>query len=137
MEFVCENLASLDATAANVLRAAGNNSVWLLEGGMGSGKTTFVKAVCRLLGSSDTVNSPTFTIVNEYRLAAGRRCYHFDLYRLNRLEEALDIGMEEYIDSGDLCFVEWPGVAAPILPPDSLRIAFEVLENGSRIIKLA
>ena len=105
-------------------------------GQMGAGKTTFIKALCAALGATDWVNSPTFTLVNEYRSTAGTPIFHFDFYRINRLEEAVDMGCEEYFYTPNaLCFIEWPELIEPLLPEDTLRVQLQVLPDGTRVIQ--
>ena len=105
-----------------------------LYGEMGAGKTTFTKALCRALNVMEGVNSPTFTLINEYTTESGELIFHFDFYRINKLEEAFDIGFEEFVDSGHLCIIEWPEKIEQILPPDTLRVKISVLEDGTREI---
>ena len=99
---------------------------------MGAGKTTFIKSICETMGVKETVNSPTFSIVNEYEAADGRIIYHFDCYRINKIQEALDLGAEEYLYSGNLCFIEWSENIAPILPDSLVNVDIEEVENGKR-----
>ena len=102
---------------------------------MGAGKTTFITALCKALGVKDVVNSPTFTIVNEYRTSTGRSVYHFDFYRLNKISEAQDIGFEEYLYETDgLCVIEWPEVVEELLPDETLRIHITVNPDESRTL---
>jgi tRNA threonylcarbamoyladenosine biosynthesis protein TsaE len=102
---------------------------------MGAGKTTFTAAVCRALGvREDAVSSPTFAIVNEYRTRDGEPVYHFDFYRIEKIEEALDLGFYDYIDSGFLCLLEWPENIEPILPEETLRVRIEVHPDLSRTV---
>lgn len=128
------SLAELDAVAGQLIDAGRSHSVWLFDGTMGAGKTTLIKAVCRRLGVVNTVQSPTFSIVNEYVTDKGEPVYHFDCYRLRNEEEALDSGLEEYIDSGERCLIEWPERIAGLLPPDAWTIRLEV-EEGERILE--
>ena len=100
---------------------------------MGTGKTTFIKALCEQLGVTDVINSPTFSIINEYRAEpSGELIYHFDCYRLEQLSDALSLGAEDYLQSGALCFIEWPEVIEDILPVDTVRVTLEELEGGAR-----
>lgn len=100
---------------------------------MGTGKTTFIKALCEELGVTDVINSPTFSIINEYRAEpSGELIYHFDCYRLEQLSDALSLGAEDYLQSGALCFIEWPEVIEDILPVDTVRVTLEELEGGAR-----
>ena len=105
-------------------------------GNMGAGKTTFITALCKVLGVEDTVNSPTFTIVNEYRAAKGYPIYHFDFYRINKISEAYDIGIDEYFSGDGLCFIEWPQKIAEILPDDIIDVTISVLPDDSRQIEI-
>ena len=102
---------------------------------MGAGKTTFTTAVCKVLGvQEDAVSSPTFAIVNEYRTADGSPLFHFDFYRIERLEEALDIGLYDYLDSGCLCLMEWPENIEDLLPEETLKVTIQVAPDGSRTL---
>lgn len=104
-------------------------------GKMGAGKTTFIKAVCEELGITDVVNSPTFSIVNEYRAdESGRQVYHFDFYRINRIEEAYDLGYEDYFYSGAVCLIEWPELIEELLPAETVRVRIEEQADGSRTV---
>ena len=102
---------------------------------MGAGKTTFIKAICDELGVIETVSSPTFAIINEYRDKMSNPIYHFDFYRINKLEEAFDFGYEDYFYSGNLCFIEWPELVESILPDNAVRIAIMVTDQGERIVE--
>lgn len=103
---------------------------------MGVGKTTFIKALVEKLGVQDMVNSPTFSIVNEYYSPSlDRAIYHFDCYRLSSLEDALNIGFEDYVSGGGLCLVEWPEVVAPLIPDDSLEVKLREIEDGARVLE--
>ena len=101
---------------------------------MGAGKTTFTTAICRALGVTDPVGSPTFAIVNEYMRADGEPMYHFDFYRINKLSEAMDIGLDDYLYSGCLCIMEWPENIEELLPEDTLRVDILVNPDGSRTL---
>jgi tRNA threonylcarbamoyladenosine biosynthesis protein TsaE len=128
------SLAELNTVAGQLVDAGHASSVWLFDGEMGAGKTTLIKAICHRLGVVNTVQSPTFSIVNEYVTNTGEPVYHFDCYRLRDEEEALDSGLEEYIDSGERCLIEWPERIAGLLPPDAWTIQLRV-EDGERIIE--
>ena len=107
----------------------------IFSGFLGAGKTTFVKALCEVLGIDDVVNSPTFSIVNEYRSdETGELVYHFDFYRINKLSEVYDMGYEDYFYSGALCFIEWPELIEELLPEDALRVEITELPDGRRHI---
>ena len=125
----------LDRAAEVFLSEIGENRIIAFYAPMGAGKTTFTTAVCRRLGvRDDAVSSPTFAIVNEYRTAAGEPVYHFDFYRINKLEEALDIGLYDYLDSGALCLMEWPENIEELLPEETLKVSIAVGPDGSRTL---
>ena len=125
-------LDNIEEAAGEFLMKKPANMVVALYVEMGAGKTTFTKALCKVLGVVDGVNSPTFNLINEYRTDKGEVVYHFDFYRINKLEEAFDIGFEEFIESGNLCIIEWPEKIEQILPSDTLRVKISVLKDGSR-----
>lgn len=133
-KIVINGTGDLDRAAREFLKQTEGVSVYAFYGSMGSGKTTFISAVCRVLGVEDEVASPTFTIVNEYLTGDGRPVYHFDFYRIEKISEALDIGYEEYMDSGELCFMEWPGKIEQILPDDALKVCISENADGSRTL---
>ena len=131
------SLDGLDRAAAEFLQAIGDKRLVAFYAPMGAGKTTFITAVCKALGvREDAVSSPTFAIINEYRTTAGEPLYHFDFYRIERPEEALDIGLYDYLDSGSLCLMEWPENIEPLLPPETLRARIVVEPDGSRTLTL-
>ncbi|KAF0201238.1 MAG: hypothetical protein FD170_2846 [Bacteroidetes bacterium] len=135
--FICAGLDSLDNIAAQILAHNPDARVMAISGQMGVGKTTFIQALCRQLTVEDTVTSPTFSIVNEYRTSTGNPVYHFDLYRLRKPSELLDIGYEDYFYSGNYCFIEWPEVAGEFIPEDCLSINIRIDElNDSRIFSV-
>jgi tRNA threonylcarbamoyladenosine biosynthesis protein TsaE len=107
--------------------------IWMLSGQMGAGKTTFTRILCDFLGTEDHVSSPTYSIVNEYLLSSGDTLYHFDLYRLNSLREAQDIGIEEYLDSGAWCIIEWPGLIDSLVPDEYVEIELTQTATGRTI----
>ncbi|MCY7351315.1 MAG: tRNA (adenosine(37)-N6)-threonylcarbamoyltransferase complex ATPase subunit type 1 TsaE [Cytophagaceae bacterium] len=133
----CASLSAIDETARAVLDVGASVPVWLFEGDMGAGKTTFIKALCRRLGVVNLVQSPTFSLVNEYETEMGETVYHFDFYRIKSETEALDMGIEEYFDSGNYCFVEWPSKIENLWPPHPLMVRIEVEADGSRRIGLS
>ena len=106
MQLIINHLSDIDAAAKQFAAQIGQNTVFAFYGDMGAGKTTFIKAVCEQLGVEETITSPTFAIVNEYRCGSGEPIYHFDFYRINKLEEAFDFGYEDYFYSGNLCFIK-------------------------------
>lgn len=128
-------LEDLDRAAGEFLKAIGNNTLIAFYAPMGAGKTTFTTAVCKALGvQEDAISSPTFAIVNEYRGKAGQPIYHFDFYRIERTEEALDIGLYDYLDSGELCLMEWPENIEGLLPEETLKVNIQVNADGSRTL---
>ena len=134
-EIIINSLQDLDRAAGEFLEEIGDNKIIALYAPMGAGKTTFTTALCKRLGVvEDAVSSPTFAIVNEYRTASGEPMYHFDFYRIAKLQEAVDIGFFDYIDSGDLCIMEWPENIEDILPEETLRVSIKVLPDESRVI---
>lgn len=126
----------IQQAAAQFVQAMGASTIFAFYGKMGAGKTTFIKAVCRELGVQDTVNSPTFAIVNEYEDRAGKPVYHFDFYRIKRLTEAYDMGCDEYFYSGRPCFIEWPELVEGILPMEAVRVSINELPDGSRQVTM-
>ncbi|MFD2933537.1 tRNA (adenosine(37)-N6)-threonylcarbamoyltransferase complex ATPase subunit type 1 TsaE [Spirosoma flavum] len=130
-----DHIDELDTVAHRLLAEGRNQSVWLFEGEMGAGKTTLIKAICRMLGVVSMVQSPTFSIVNEYTTHEGHSVYHFDCYRLRNEAEALDIGIEEYMDSDNYCFIEWPERISSLWPATYYQIHISVDSVGRRAIE--
>jgi tRNA threonylcarbamoyladenosine biosynthesis protein TsaE len=124
----------LKEAAERLLKETEGRRIYALFGAMGAGKTTFVKAICEVLGSTDRVVSPTFTIVNEYTTKKNDSLYHFDFYRINKITEVYDIGIDEYFDSGNFCFMEWPELIEEILPPETVRVSINIMPDDSREI---
>lgn len=122
----------LPQVAAAILEATGRRTVVVFRGGMGAGKTTLIRAIAAALGSTDTVTSPTFALVNQYKGAGGRNLYHFDFYRIDDPREAYDFGYEEYFYSGDLCLVEWPEKIEALLPDDVITVRIAVDSETAR-----
>ena len=128
-------LEDLDRAAQEFLRAIGEHNLIAFYAPMGAGKTTFITAVCKTLGvEEDAISSPTFAIVNEYRGRGGRPIFHFDFYRIEQPAEALDIGLYDYLDSGELCLMEWPENVETLLPEETLQVQIEVAPDGSRTL---
>jgi tRNA threonylcarbamoyladenosine biosynthesis protein TsaE len=133
-EQLTSTLATIDDVAKKLLNAAKNTNVWLLNGAMGAGKTTLVKAIMHALDSHDVTASPTFSIVNEYRTAKNESVYHFDFYRIKNEMEAYDIGTDEYFDSGNLCLIEWSEKIPSLLPETFFEIRIEIIDEQTRLI---
>ena len=134
-EITIENLRDIGRAAEEFLSQVGDHRIIAFYAPMGAGKTTFTSALCHCLGvRDDAVSSPTFAIVNEYRTGSGEPMFHFDFYRITKLEEALDIGYYDYIDSGFLCIMEWPENIEDILPEETLKVHIRVNPDESRTI---
>jgi len=131
-EVLIKNLADIDRAAEEFLSKIGDNKLIAFYAPMGSGKTTFTTAICRVLGVGDAVCSPTFTIINEYVTAEGESIFHFDFYRLTKPSEAMDIGLYDYLDSGCLCLMEWPENIEELLPEETLKVQIRVNDDQSR-----
>jgi len=130
-----KNLASIGEAAEEFILHMNNRTVFAFRGKMGAGKTTFIKAVCKELGVSDTINSPSFAIINEYLSdITGEAIYHFDFYRINSLREAVHIGAEDYFLSGSLCFIEWPEKVESLLPDNTVWVDIVEQDDGARIV---
>lgn len=137
MKIEIQSLEQIREAAREFINSMGDKTVFALYGKMGAGKTTFIKAVCEVLGVQDVINSPTFAIVNEYRSdETGELIYHFDFYRIKKLEEVYDMGYEDYFYSGALCFIEWPELVEDLLPGDAVKVTIEEQENGSRVLNI-
>jgi len=139
MEIIIKDIEHISEAARTFINHIGAHRVFAFYGQMGAGKTTFVKAICEELGVEDVITSPTFAIVNEYTLASPPSSlapviYHFDFYRIKRLEEVYDMGFEEYFYSGALCFIEWPELIEDLLPDDAVKVTVVQQDDGSRII---
>ena len=135
MEIKINSLDNIHETAKEFISAMGDNTVFAFYGKMGAGKTTFIKAVCEELGVTDVINSPTFAIVNEYRSDEnGELIYHFDFYRIKKLDEVYDMGYEDYFYSGALCFIEWPELLESVLPDRRIDLEIRILPNSAREI---
>lgn len=137
MEIKIEKLDNIREAAKQFIANIGDSTVFAFYGNMGAGKTTFVKAVCEELGVDDVITSPTFSIVNEYRSEqTGELIYHFDFYRVKKIEEVYDMGFEDYFYSGALCFIEWPELCEEVLPDDTVKVYINEEPDGSRTITL-
>ena len=132
-----KDIDHIEEAAREFIKNMGDDTVFAFYGKMGAGKTTFIKALCKLLGVEDEVNSPTFAIINEYRSeTTAELIYHFDFYRIKKLEEVYDLGYEDYFYSGALCFIEWPELVEELLPLDAKKVTITENSDGSRTITL-
>ena len=149
MEIKIQDIEHIREAAREFVENIGEARVFAFYGKMGAGKTTFVKAICEELGVDDVITSPTFAIINEYTISSWplaistkltancqlpRAIYHFDFYRIKKLEEVYDMGYEDYFYSGALCFIEWPELIEEILPDDAVRVSITEQEDGSRVV---
>ena len=133
MEIKIHDLAHINEAAKAFVENIGDHTVFAFYGKMGAGKTTFIKAICEELGVDDVITSPTFAIVNEYTAQDGP-VYHFDFYRIKKIEEVYDMGFEDYFYSGALCLIEWPELIEEVLPEDAVKVTIEEKEDGSRAV---
>ena len=142
MDIIIQDLEHIHEAARTFINNIGERTVFAFYGKMGAGKTTFVKAICEELGVEEVITSPTFAIVNDYSLPNPQHStlpshiYHFDFYRIKKLEEVYDMGYEDYFYSGALCFIEWPELIEELLPDDAVRVTINELPDGSRQITL-
>ncbi len=138
MELLIKDISSLPTIIPVLLKEAASKKKWLFYGEVGAGKTTLIKTLCAWFKVKESVTSPTYSIINEYEYidenGVAGYIYHMDLYRLKRIEEALDIGIEDHLDSEDYCFIEWPEIIEPILPEEVLKISIEIVNDSERKI---
>lgn len=135
MKITISSLDAINDAAKQFVAAMGNNRVFAFYGKMGAGKTTFIKALCTELGVDDVITSPTFAIVNEYTAGDGSPIYHFDFYRIKKLDEVYDMGYEDYFYNGGLCLIEWPELIESLLPEDAVEIHIAEQPDGTRTIE--
>ena len=136
-EITANSLEDLERVAEEVISSLDGRTVVAFCGAMGAGKTTLISAIMEYLGSTDSVTSPTFALVNQYNTRGGEAVYHFDFYRINRIEEVFDMGYEEYFYSGNLCLIEWPELIEDLLPEDAMVVRIEVLSPTKRKFTIA
>ena len=132
MEITIKNLDTIHEAAKEFVKGMGEGKVFAFYGKMGAGKTTFIKALCEVLGVEDVITSPTFAIINEYTDGNDEPIYHFDFYRIKKLEEVYDMGYEDYFYSGNLCLLEWPELIEEILPENVVKVTIEEQADGTR-----
>lgn len=134
MEIRINSLDTIHEAAKEFIKGMGDGKVFAFYGKMGAGKTTFIKALCEVLGVKDVITSPTFAIINEYTDGNDNPIYHFDFYRIKKLEEVYDMGYEDYFYSGNLCLLEWPELVEDILPENVIKVTIEEQPDGSRLL---
>lgn len=135
MEITIKSLDTIQEAAKEFINRMGEGKVFAFYGKMGAGKTTFIKALCETLGVKDVITSPTFSLINEYTDRKGNSIYHFDFYRIKKLEEVYDMGYEDYFYSGNLCLLEWPELIEEILPENVIKVTIEEQADGTRKLK--
>lgn len=135
MEITIKSLDTIQEAAKEFINRMGEGKVFAFYGKMGAGKTTFIKALCETLGVKDVITSPTFSLINEYMDGKGNSIYHFDFYRIKKLEEVYDMGYEDYFYSGNLCLLEWPELIEEILPENVIKVTIEEQADGTRKLK--
>mgnify|MGYP003089434427 FL=1 len=134
MEIRINSLDTIHEAAKEFIKGMGDGKVFAFYGKMGAGKTTFIKALCEVLGVKDVITSPTFAIINEYTDGNDNPIYHFDFYRIKKLEEVYDMGYEDYFYSGNLCLLEWPELVEDVLPENVIKVTIEEQTDGSRLL---
>lgn len=134
MEIKIQSLEEISSAARQFVEGIGERRIFAFYGSMGAGKTTFIKAICEELGVEDVITSPTFAIVNEYTTGTGKPLYHFDFYRIKKLDEFYDMGGEDYFGSGNLCFIEWPELIEDVLPEEAVIVNIKEVDDGSRLV---
>jgi tRNA threonylcarbamoyladenosine biosynthesis protein TsaE len=137
MEILIKDKRHLSVAAKELLKHSGDRKIFAFYGSMGAGKTTFIKAVCEALGAIDIISSPTFTLVNEYKTTEGDSLFHIDFYRIRKLEEVYDFGIEEYLTGESYCFMEWPELIEELLPPETVLVRISVDNQEQRILSIS
>ena len=130
------SLEEYPAAARTFIEAMAGNRIFAFYGNMGTGKTTLIKSICEEMGVQDTINSPTFAIVNEYENAESRTIYHFDFYRIKSLAEVYNMGYEEYLYSDAICFIEWPELIEELLPEEAVKVEITEQSDGTRLVNI-
>ena len=137
MKILIKDKRHLSSASKKLLKHSGEKKLFAFYGSMGAGKTTIIKAICKVLGAVDIISSPTFTLVNEYRTSGGEILYHIDFYRIRKQEEVYDFGIEEYLTGDSYCFMEWPELVENILPAETIRIRVTVDDNEQRSLSIS
>ena len=136
MEIHIKDKKHLPAAAKELLKHSANKKIFAFYGTMGAGKTTIIKAICKHLGATDIVSSPTFTLVNEYKTSLGESLFHIDFYRIRKQEEVFDFGLEEYLTGDSYCFMEWPELVEELLPEETVRVRITIENSEQRVLSL-
>ena len=136
IELKIDSPETIDKPASEFVKLLNDHRIFAFYGEMGAGKTTFIKAICRVAGVPDLVSSPSFALVYEYTSIAGKTIYHFDLFRIKDISELFDLGYEDYFYSGNICFIEWPELAEELLPEETVKVRFFINHDGSRLLRI-
>lgn len=135
MKIYIKSLDDIKSAASQFIDNMGQSTIFAFYGKMGAGKTTFIKAICENLGVEDVITSPTFALINEYTDGEGDPVYHFDFYRIKKIDEVYDMGYEDYFYSGHLCLIEWPELIEDLLPDDAVKVTISVDDDGTRTVE--
>jgi tRNA threonylcarbamoyladenosine biosynthesis protein TsaE len=136
LKIYCQTINELPDVTKSVLGYGKDFNVWVLKGDLGAGKTTFIQEVAKQMGIKEHISSPSYALINEYLSPSAQKVYHFDLFRINTIAEVLDIGIDEYLESGSFCFIEWPEIAESLLPSRYLEVQIQNPENELRVINI-
>ena len=136
MEIYCQTIQELPEVSKKIIRYGKEYTVWVLKGDLGAGKTTFIQKVAKQMNVLDNISSPSYALINEYLTPDGATIYHFDLFRIKTISEVLDLGFDEYLESGFLCFIEWPEIAESLLPEKYLEISILNPEKELRVFNI-
>jgi tRNA threonylcarbamoyladenosine biosynthesis protein TsaE len=136
LEIYCQTIQELPEVSKKIISYGNKYNVWVLKGDLGAGKTTFIKEVARQMNVMDNISSPSYALINEYLTPTQEKIYHLDLFRVETISEVLDLGFDEYLDSGLLCFIEWPEIAEPLLPESYLEISILNPEKELRVFNI-
>lgn len=136
MKIIIKDKSHLHEAALKFISLTSGKKIFAFFGSMGAGKTTIIKAICEVLGAKDIVTSPTFTLINEYMASSGESIYHIDFYRINKPDEVFDFGIEEYLNSGSYCFIEWPELVEGVFPPETVNVRITVRDEEQRIMTI-